>query len=182
MNKSTGIRLKSCDQGLLQEIIKRAQDKATILRATIVLLSGAGQSSDQISSTLGLSVRMVRDCRRRWRNCGVAGLNDAHRNGRPREADASYIRLMIRTVKKNPHNLGYLFARWTSPRLSTYLEEKTGVSISPKWIRELLKQHHGTWGKGKLTTRNLPNKMEKKISRKMVKKTSKSLSSEGCEI
>lgn len=182
MNKSTGIRLTCNDQKLLQEIIKWERDKATVLRATIVLLSGAGQSSHQISEMLGLSARMVRDCRRRWRNYGRLGLSDAHRNGRPREANDSYIRLLLRTVKRNPHDLGYLFARWTSPRLSTYLEEKTGVAISPKWVRELLKQHHGTWGRGKLTTQNLPNQVEKKISRKMVKNPTKGLSDEGCKL
>jgi transposase len=165
MERESGIQLSERERERLQDVLKQACDKATLLRSTVVLLSGSGQSSEQIARALGLSPRMVRDCRQRWRMSGVEGLSDLPRVGRPKRADARYVRLLIHTVRRDPRELGYAFCRWTTPRLAAYLAQETGVTVSPDWVGELLRMHRFAWGKSKRTTRNLPDAVEKKEAR-----------------
>ena len=132
------------------------------LRASILLLSGASHSSQDIACLLKISPRTVRGCRHRWRTQGLSGLRDAPRSGRPKLISSSFVRLLIRTTEEDPRRLGYVFSRWTNPRLATYLAQKTGIQVSPKWIGELLHQHGFVWGRSKLTTQNLADPGEKK--------------------
>ena len=54
------------------------------------------------------------------------------------KADAAYLAALERTVETSPLTLGLPFDVWTSPRLSAYLAETTGVRIAPGWVRALL--------------------------------------------
>lgn len=131
-------------------------------RALIVLLSAAGHSASHIAQTLGLAERTVHQCRSRWRQRGLASLTDAPRSGRPARVDGAYARLLEQTVQQDPRSLGYAFVRWTAPRLAEYLRQRTGIDISPRWVRGLLKVQGFVWRKAKLTTRNLQVGAEKK--------------------
>ncbi|NNC22459.1 helix-turn-helix domain containing protein [Corallococcus exiguus] len=148
----------------LQRLARGAGSVAAGLRATIVLLSCAGDSAAHIARALGVSPRMVRDCRRRWRLGGLAGLEDARRPGRPSRADAAYVRLLVRTVQKDPRQVGYAFSRWTAPRLSEYLRQETGIVLSAYWVGELLRMHGFVWRRSKRTTKNLVDEGEKRTS------------------
>jgi transposase len=163
--RAEGVRLSAPERRALQGWLKHRSGSVAALRATVVLLSASGDSSQHIAAALGLSERTVRDCRRRWRVQGLSGLEDAPRPGRPKQVDAAFVRLLVRTVEKDPHELGYAFARWTNPRLAAYLAQQTGVKVSPKWIGELLRMHGFVWGKTKLTTFNLADPGEKKACR-----------------
>lgn len=138
----------------LQRLARGAGSAAAGLRATIVLLSSAGESAAHIARALGVSPRMVRDCRRRWRLGGLAGLKDARRPGRPSRADAGYVRLLVQMVQTDPRQVGYAFSRWTAPRLSEYLRHETGIVLSAYWVGELLRMHGFVWKRSKRTTRN----------------------------
>ncbi|WP_276375038.1 helix-turn-helix domain-containing protein [Corallococcus exercitus] len=107
----------------LQRLARGAGSAAAGLRATIVLLSAAGDSAAHISRALGVSPRMVCDCRRRWRLGGLAGLEDARRPGRPLRADPAYVHLLVQTVQQDPRQVGYAFTRWMAPRLFEYLRQ-----------------------------------------------------------
>jgi transposase len=76
--------------------------------------------------------------------------------------DAAYARVLKQTVQQDPRRLGYAFVRWTAPRLAEYLRQRTGIGISPRWVRGLLKAQGFVWRKAKLTTRNLQVEAEKK--------------------
>ncbi|WP_227026862.1 helix-turn-helix domain-containing protein [Corallococcus soli] len=125
------------------------------LRALVVLLSAEGHSASHIALTLGLAERTVHQCRRRWRQGGLASLTDAPRSGRPARADAAYERLLEKTVQRDPRRLGYAFARWTAPHLAEYLRQHTGTALSPRWVRGLLKARGFVWRQAKRTTRYL---------------------------
>jgi transposase len=159
----------------LRTILKDGAAGGAALRATVVLLSAAGCSSERIAQLTEVSPRNVRDCRRRWRDSGIAGLKDDPRSGRPKLADAAYIRLLIRTVTKDPRKLGFAFSRWSTARLATYMARQTGARLNPHYVAELLHQHRLTWGKSKLTIRNLADEGEKKASRKALESSSNGL-------
>jgi transposase len=43
-------------------------------------------------------------------------------------------------VSKAPQEFGYEFGRWTGERLSTYLEQQTGIKLSSKQISRILQK------------------------------------------
>lgn len=132
------------------------------VRATVVLMSAEGSSARVIARVLGISLRTVRNTRRRWRNEGLEGLQDGWRPGRPVRADPEYLKLMCRVVRTDPRKLGYCFAHWTAPRLAAYLQEQTGIQLCDDWVRMLLKAQGFVWRKTKLTIRNLQDPRGKK--------------------
>ncbi|OJT16164.1 hypothetical protein BO221_51295, partial [Archangium sp. Cb G35] len=63
---------------------------------------------------------------------GLEGLADSLRPGRPPRVSPAYLELLLRTVETDPRQLGFIFSRWTCARLSSYLEQRTQVAISPR--------------------------------------------------
>ncbi len=102
------------------------------------------------------------ECRRRWRQSGLAGLQDAPRPGRPPRADATYVRQLVAAVQKDPRQLGFAFTRWTTARLAEHLRQQTGVALSPDWVGELLRMHGFVWRQAKRTTRHLADRREQR--------------------
>ncbi len=151
-----GVHLKRGDRRRLQRIAKAERERpATRTRALVLLLSDAGQSGEGIAALLGITRRTVTNTRGRWRKRGVEGLPDAARSGRPRLADAAYVRLLLRSVERDPRDLGYAFARWTAPRLAAFMAGETGIDLTAGWVAEILKGRGYVWRRTKKTTRNL---------------------------
>src|SRR4051794_12637046 len=144
MPTQPGIELTQTEQGKLQQLLKRRNEGATAMRAAAVLLSGSGMNCRDIARILGVTDREVRKCRQRWREGGIGGIQDYPRSGRPVLADAEFVRLLLRTAKRDPRKMGYVFSRWTTPRLSTFMAERTGVRLNPHHIGDLLRMHHYT--------------------------------------
>jgi transposase len=86
---------------------------------------------------------------------GVSGLADAPRSGRPAKADAGYLAALERAAETPPRALGLPFDTWTSPRLSAYLAEATGVRIAPGWLRALRGRRGFVSGRPKHTLKHL---------------------------
>jgi transposase len=175
MKQEHGIHLSAAQRHQLWKVLKHNTQGGSATRVTAILLSDAGLSSEAVGKILGITGREVRKCRQRWRQKGLMGLENAPRQGRPVQANASYLRLLIRTLKRDPRKMGYIFSRWTAPRLSAYLAQKTGVRLSSDYVRQLLhmQQPPVVWGKSKLTTTNLADPVEKKTCGEMAQKTAK---------
>ena len=60
--------------------------------------------------------------------------------GNYRKATKEYIALLLEVVEKAPSEFGYEFGRWTAQRLSTYLQEQTGIKLSSKQITRILQK------------------------------------------
>jgi len=114
-----------------------------------------GQPLDVVERWSGRTARTVE----RWLTAFVAGgitaLADAPRHGRPVKADAAYLSALEQAVDTPPPTLGLPFDVWTSPRLSAYLAETTGVRIAPGWIRALLARQRFRSGRPKHTLGHL---------------------------
>ncbi len=150
------MKLRKDERRRLQRIAKSDREKpATRTRAMVVLLSHAGQGGQAIADLLGITRRTVTNTRGRWREYRFDGLHDTPRSGRPPLADVAYVRKLVRTVERDPRDLGYVFARWTAPRVAAYMAEETGVEITAGWVAEILKAHGYVWRRTKRTTRNL---------------------------
>ena len=124
-------------------------------RLEMVKAAALGQELEQIAQWSGRSVGTVRRWLTAWVRGGRAALADAPRPGRPPHADAAYLAALEATVATPPPVLGLPFDVWTSPRLSAYLAETTGVRIAPGWLRALLARRRFACGRPKHSLRHL---------------------------
>ena len=67
-------------------------------------------------------------------------LRDKREQGNYRKATEQYIELLLEVVALSPSEFGYEFGRWTAGRLSTYLEQQTGIKLSSKQISRILQK------------------------------------------
>jgi transposase len=114
-----------------------------------------GQSLAAVARWSGRGERTVVRWLRAFATGWTAALADAPRSGRPVRADAAYVAALERAVETPPRVLGLLFDTWTSPRLSAYLAETTGVRIAPGWVRALLARQRFRAGRPKHTLGHL---------------------------
>ena len=73
--------------------------------------------------------------------------------------------MLLEVVEKAPSEFGYEFGRWTAQRLSTYLQEQTGIKLSSKQITRILqkKKYVYIWAKYSLEDRQ--DKTERAVFR-----------------
>ena len=148
-------------RGRVEEELRR-RDLPPRMRERLEMVKAAalGQPLEGIVRWSGRSPRTIRFWLDRFVAAGVTGLADAPRAGRPARADAAYLAALERAVETSPRELGLLFDVWTSPRLSAYLTETTGVRIAPGWLRALLSRRDFACGRPKHTLKHLQDAAE----------------------
>jgi transposase len=154
-------QLSESERRTLQRVVRTARGTHAAQRATVLLLSSEGQSAGGIARALGISLRTVHRVRRRWQERGLEALEDGARPGRPPRLSCPQLAFLLRTAEADPHSLGFAFASWTLPRLSAFLQQRTGVSLSAWSVGEVLRCHGYVWRRAQLTTRHLPDEEEK---------------------
>jgi hypothetical protein len=81
--------------------------------------------------------------------------------GNHQKATEKYIEILLKTIEKDPEELGYKFGRWSAQRLAIYLEEETGIKLSGSQVRRILKRKNYVylWAKYSLESkRNSQNR------------------------
>ena len=86
-------------------------------RARIVLLAANGLTNIEIATRVGVSRPTVTSWRARYARCGIGGLSDEARSGRPRTIDHS--KIVATTLKPPPKKFGV--THWSSRLLATHL-------------------------------------------------------------
>jgi transposase len=131
-------------------------------RQRLEMVKGAAQGWDRtaIARWSGLQETTVQRWLDRFVAGGVDALRDAPRTGRPPKADAAYRAALEQALASVPPALGLPFDVWTSPRLSAYLAETTGVRIAPGWLRALLAERDWVSGRPKHTLYHLQDAHE----------------------
>jgi transposase len=150
------VRAVRAARGAVDAALRR-RDLAPRVRERLEMVKGValGQPLAEVARWSGRSERTVARWLRAFAAGGVAVLADAPRSGRPVRADAAYIAALERSVEAPPRLLGLLFDAWTSPRLSAYLAETTGVRLAPGWVRALLARQRFRTGRPKHTLGHL---------------------------
>jgi transposase len=110
-------------------------------RATAMRLLHLDHSPEAVAEMLAVASSSVWNWHRRWRSGGLNGLANASKSGRPRKADANYLRVLEQALGTEPSALGFAFALWTINRLRHYLAEQTGILLSYTRFRALLSKH-----------------------------------------
>ena len=118
-------------------------------RVLILLLQNTGKTQPQIAEFIGCSPRTVAYWSLHGDPNNLESLHNKREEEHYRKATPEYINKLMETTEKDPSELGYEFGRWTTERLSTYLEKETGIKISGSQIRRILKakKYRYIWGK-----------------------------------
>ena len=151
------------------QILRDGRERRGWRRAAALLLLDAGVEEGIILDSLGLTRNTLLNWKRRWIAEGIDGLEDRPQSGRPPRVDAAYLTSLVRIVQQDPRDFGFAFTRWTTPRLESYLRQITGIPVSDRWMRELLRRHNFVWRETKRTIRNLQDPVAVAAAEKKLK-------------
>lgn len=146
----------------LQKALKDSDRSQFTQRILMLLLMNDGKTYQEISEFLGCSCRSVAYWCVHGDPDNLESLKDDRRKGNYQKATNEYIELLMGVIDKEPSELGYEFGRWTTARLATYLEERTGIKLSGEQVRRILKQkkYAYLWAKYSLEDKQDPIKRE----------------------
>lgn len=116
----------------------RKRGAGLVRRAQIILHAVEERlSPPEIAARLGLCGETVRFWIKRFNECGLPGLEEDPRSGRPPTYSAEEKSVVLRTALTRPSELGLPFACWTLDRLVAYLSEQ-GIGMRRSRIGEIL--------------------------------------------
>jgi transposase len=152
----------------LQQALKEEKNGDIREIILILLLLNDGKTQAKIAEFLGCSLNKV--CY--WCVHGapenLESLKDERMKVNHKKATDKYLEILLKTIDKEPQELGYEFGRWTAQRLATYLEKITGIKLSGSQVRRILEQKKYVylWEKYSLEIKRNPEKrkaLKKKI-------------------
>lgn len=145
MSRRVNFTLNDEQLANLEQAINYSEHPEVRQRAIAVRLLHLGHKPEAVGQMVAITANTVWTWHRRFRQNGVAGLEDQPKSGRRRKADARYVTLLEQLLETDPASLGLPFTIWTIDRLRLYLEEQTGVLLSPARFRALLHRLGYRW-------------------------------------
>lgn len=121
----------------------RALDHKTLseLRKRAVVCVQAGESPTVVANVLGVSIRTMFRWLALYRAGGEQNLRASKRGGRPPKLDGKALKWVYDTVTlKNPLQLKFSFALWTSNMIGELIRTRFGVRLSRSSVCRLLGQ------------------------------------------
>jgi transposase len=167
------IGLTSYQRKRLEELRRNGSSVKVHKRASVILLSGDGFSAEKVSKLVGYSIQSVWATRTRWRQLGLAGLEDLPRPGRPPKVTDEYIEQLHSCISRDPAEFGYIFRTWSTARIAEHLKEQTKISIVPDYVSTLLKRLGYSYQRPKYTLRNVCNQKEYRKGKKSLQRLKK---------
>jgi transposase len=112
------------------------------LRAQIVLAAARGQDNARIAVDLRVSVDTVRKWRGRFAGCGLDGLADLPRCGRPRRISELTRAAVVALACQLPAATGVPLSRWTGPELLAEVARAGAAeALSASSVLRILAEH-----------------------------------------
>lgn len=167
------ISLTSYQRKRLEELRRNGSSVKVHKRASVILLSGDGLSAAKVSKVVGYSIQSVWATRMRWRQLGLAGLEDLPRPGRPAKVTDEYLEQLRYCISQDPADFGYIFRTWSTTRIAEHLKKQTNISIVPDYVSTLLKMLGYSYQRPKYTLRNVCNQKEYRRSKKSLERLKK---------
>lgn len=130
--------LTAADRQTLEALLRSPKTAQSLVsRARIVLLSGAGQTVEEVADSLGTSKLVVYKWRNRFKASGFAGLKDLPRSGQPKKLSAAKVKeVLTLTVERIPKEATH----W-SVRLMAKAARITTWQVRQIWEASDLKPH-----------------------------------------
>lgn len=132
-------RLKETELEQIQWGMHHAPQAEVRQRATGLHLLHLGKSPTEVSELLAVSLGSIYNWHRRWCIDGLEGLKNKSKSGRPPHATEAYNQLLKEVVEQSPSDYGYGFGVWTVDRLREHMREQTGIRLSNRRFRVLMK-------------------------------------------
>jgi transposase len=123
----------------------RTEPARSVERAQIIWRARQGARVPAIARALGVCEATVRPWLTRFNAGGMEGLRDGARAGRPPTYTPEEVGEVIAASLTDPDDLGLPFGSWTLDRLTAYLHETKGLSISRSRIGEILQTEGLRW-------------------------------------
>ena len=138
MPQRAEVVLRDEEREVLERWARRPKSaQALALRCRIVLAAAEGESSKEIATRLGCNRSTVGRWRGRFAECGLDGLHDEPRPGKPRSiGDDDVERVIVKTLEEQPPNATH----WSTRSMAA----ATGMSqsaVSRIWRAFALKPH-----------------------------------------
>ena len=112
----------------------------TELRKRAIAAIQRGESPNDVTRVLGVHVSTVYGWLARYRHGGWDALDARKRGGRPRKLTAKMMQFVYHTVTKDPRQLKFPFALWTSVMIKDVIWRKFKVRLSKASVCRLLNQ------------------------------------------
>lgn len=133
------VRIRGPVKRQLRKLRQKTTDKGLANRCQIVLLWGEGQGWFEIARGVGCSISWVGRVIRRFRDHGIAGLEDRREDNGQTKLDEQYLATLYQIVDRQPPDFGYPRPTWTVELLAKVMEQQTGVKVHPGTMSRALK-------------------------------------------
>jgi len=140
MPKARDYHLTEEELMAVETAIRRDKRPEVRQRCTAIRLLHLDHKPGEVAEIQAVSIPTIYGWIERWRDGGVEALANRPKSGRPLKADDGYSRTLEDVIAKEPGELGYDFAIWTSDRLRAHMKKETGIDLSDSRFRALLKR------------------------------------------
>ena len=164
----TVYQLKRKELAEVEKAIRHDKRAEVRQRAKVIRLLHLGQKPAAIAEQQMVSVPTIYNWHKLWREQGREGLANRPKTGRPAKATEAYCQKLEELLEKEPAELGYRFAIWTSDRLRAHLEKETGILLSESRFRALLKKRGYRYRRPKHDLSHLQDQKAKKKAEKLL--------------
>lgn len=113
----------------VRRLRRQTRDKGVAMRCQIVLLAEKQRSRGSIAESVGCSVSWVNRVLRRFREFGMAGLEDGREDNGQNKIDERYLSMLYGVVDGSPRDYGYARSTWTQELLAKVMEKLSGVKV-----------------------------------------------------
>ena len=124
----------------LQDEIRRSPESRYDHRLHGVLLVAQGMRCPEVARLLGDAPRTVEYWVHRFEEEGLAGLVEGERSGRPARLSEEQLVQIGLALRQPPSAKGLAGSLWDGKALSSYLEQRWGVSLGVRQCQRLFRQ------------------------------------------
>ena len=164
----TVYQLKPKELAEIETAIRQEKRPEVRQRAIAIRLLHKGQKPQSVAEQQMVSVPTIYNWHKLWRESGREGLANKPRKGRPAKATEAYCQKLEEVMAKEPSELGYRFAIWTSDRLRAHLQKETAILLSESRFRALLKKRGYRYRRPKHDLSHLQDQKAKKQAEKLL--------------
>lgn len=129
---------------LTRRVHAQKETVQAVRRARIILAASAAEGWIDAARSLGCDKKTIRKWVERFEECGLYGLEDAYRSGRPFQYTPEERAWVVETALTPPEELDLPFGSWTFDRLEAYFNDR-GLMMKRSRIQELLVQEGLRW-------------------------------------
>jgi transposase len=99
-----------------------------------------GKSISEISEERSVSRSAIYDIIERINKCGIDGLFDKPKSGRPTRLSTEQMEELVNTLKEAPTKHGYSQPRWDAPLLKLHINSKFNILYSVRHVQRIIKR------------------------------------------